>query len=100
MIRHIVMFKLKAFDNETLKQEALKELKKRLEILPQKIDVIRRSEIGIDIRKLTSSYDLILTMDFDSMEDLNYYSGHPEHQDFIRFNKDFSVTKASVDYEI
>lgn len=100
MIRHIVMFKLRAFDNETLKQEALKELKKRLEALPQKISVIRHCETGIDIRKLPSSYNLILTMDFDNMADLNYYSDHPDHQDFIRFNKDFSVAKASVDYEI
>lgn len=100
MIRHIVMFKLKAFDNETLKQEALKELKRRLEELPHKISVICRCETGIDIRKLPSSYDLILTMDFDTMADLNYYSDHPDHQEFIRFNKDFSVAKVSVDYEI
>jgi antibiotic biosynthesis monooxygenase (ABM) superfamily enzyme len=100
MIRHIVLFKLREFESETLKLEALTEIKKRLEELPQMISVVRRCEIGIDVRKLASSYDYVLTMDFDNMADLNYYSNHPDHQEFIKFNKNFSVAKASVDYEI
>lgn len=100
MIRHIVMFKLREFDNETLRQQALLAVKNRIDELPSKISLIRRCETGIDIRKLPSSYDLILTMDFDNMADLNHYTEHPDHQEFIRFNKNYSVAKASVDYEI
>lgn len=100
MIRHIVAFKLKEFDNDTQKSEALIDIKKRIEELPNRIKTIRRCEVGIDVKKLPSSYDIVLTMDFDHMDDLNFYAIHPDHQDFITYNKDFSIAKASVDYEI
>lgn len=100
MIRHIVMFKLKEFPVETEKLVAAREVKKHLDELPLKIDVIRKHETGIDIRKLAWSYDIILIMDFDSMTDLEAYTIHPAHQDFIAFNKDYSTVKVSIDYEI
>ena len=100
MIRHIVMFRLREFENETMKQEALLLLKNRLEVLPQKISLIRRCEVGIDVRKIEASYDIVLTMDFDNLTDLSIYTNHPDHQAFIKFNKDYSVAKVCIDYEI
>lgn len=100
MIRHIVMFKLKEFSGETEKHNAAQELIKRLDELPLKIDVIRKYEAGIDIRKLAWSYDIVLTMDFDNMADLEVYTVHPAHKDFIAFNKEYSVDKVSIDYEV
>lgn len=100
MIRHIVMFKLKDFGSEAKKMAAAAEVKKRLDELPSAIPVIRRYEAGIDIRKLNWSYDIVLTMDFDSMADLDAYTVHPFHQEFITFNKDYSAAKVCIDYEI
>lgn len=100
MIRHIVMFKLKDFKDESEKKIAAHEVIKRLDELPLKIDVIRKYEAGIDIRKLAWSYDIVLIMDFDTMEDLETYTIHPVHQEFITFNKDYSVEKVCIDYEI
>ena len=100
MIRHIVMFKLRNFDNETEKTEAVNELLRRLDELPSKIDLIRKYEGGADIRKLEWSYDISLVMDFNSMADLEAYTIHPAHQDFVAFNKDFSIAKVCVDYEV
>ena len=100
MIRHIVMFKLKDFPDEALKMTAAQEVVKRLDELPLKIEVIRKYEAGIDIRKLAWSFDVILIMDFDSITDLEAYTTHPAHQDFIAFNKDYSVDKVSIDYEV
>lgn len=99
MIRHIVMFKLKEFAHETEKLAAILELKKRLDELPLKISQITRCEVGVDIRKLEWSYDIVLVMDFNTMDDLNTYTIHPAHQKFIAFNKDFTIAKASADYE-
>jgi hypothetical protein len=98
MIRHIVMFKLKDFPGETEKMTAAREVVSRLDELPSKIAVIRKYEAGVDVRKLTWSYDIVLTMDFDTMADLEAYTIHPAHQDFITFNKDFSIEKACIDY--
>ena len=100
MIRHIVMFKLRNFDNETEKTEAVNELLRRLDELPSKIDLIRKYESGADIRKLEWSYDISLVMDFNSMADLDAYTIHPAHQEFVAFNKGFSIAKVCVDYEV
>lgn len=100
MIRHIVMFKLKDFNLESEKMAAAALVKKRLDELPSMINEIRHYEAGIDIRKLNWSYDIILTMDFDTLADLETYIIHPDHKKFIEFNKDFSVDKVCIDYEI
>jgi len=100
MVRHIVMFKLKSFETETEKTAAVTELLRRLNELPSKIDLIRKYEAGIDVRKLEWSYDISLVMDFDTMADLDAYTIHPAHQEFVAFNKDFSIAKVCVDYEV
>jgi hypothetical protein len=100
MIRHIVMFKLKDFKGESEKTAAAQEVLKRLNELPSKINVVRKYEAGIDVRKLSWSYDIVLIMDFDTMADLETYTIHPAHQEFIAFNKDYSVDKGCIDYEV
>ena len=100
MIRHIVLFKLKDFSNEAEKTAATREVKKQLDDLPSKINLIRRYEAGIDIRRLSWSYDIILQMDFDNIADLEAYTIHPKHQEFVTFNKDYSDAKVCIDYEI
>ena len=94
------MFKLKSFETETEKTAAVTELLRRLNELPSKIDLIRKYEAGIDVRKLEWSYDISLVMDFDTMADLDAYTIHPAHQEFVAFNKDFSIAKVCVDYEV
>jgi hypothetical protein len=99
MIKHIVMFKLKDFPGEIEKLLASQEVIKRLNELPSKISVIRKYEAGIDVRKLSWSYDVVLIMDFDNKTDLESYTVHPAHQEFITFNKNYSVDKTCIDYE-
>jgi hypothetical protein len=94
------MFKLKDFPGESEKMTAAQEVIKRLNELPSKIDVIRKYDAGIDVRKLSWSYDIVLIMDFDNMTDLETYTVHPAHQEFIAFNKDFSVEKTCIDYDV
>ena len=100
MIRHIVMFKLKDFPDESGKMTAAHKVIQRLDELPSKINVIRKYEAGSDVRKLSWSYDIVLIMDFDSIADLEVYTIHPAHQDFVTFNKDYSVEKTCIDYEV
>jgi hypothetical protein len=100
MIRHIVTFKLKEFPNDAAKMAAAEIVKARLDELPKKINLIRRYEAGIDIRKLAWSHDIVLVMDFDTMTDLEAYTIHPIHQEFVAFNKDYSEAKVCIDYEV
>jgi len=94
------MFKLRDFESEIEKNVAATTLLKRLNELPSQIDLIRKYEAGIDIRSLEWSYDISLVMEFDTMADLDAYTFHPAHQEFVAFNKDFSIAKVCVDYEI
>ena len=100
MIRHIVMFKLKEFASDSEKASAANEVLKKLDELPGAIKVIQRYKAGIDIRKLNWSYDIVLEMDFETLADIDAYTVHPAHQEFIAFNKDYSIAKICIDFEI
>jgi hypothetical protein len=94
------MFKIKDFGSEAENSIALQKVKSQLDELPSKIDVIKKYTAGTDVRKLSWSYDIVLEMDFETMADLDVYTVHPAHQQFIDFNKDFSVAKVCIDFEI
>ena len=100
MIRHIVMFKLKEFASESEKTIAANEVLKKLDELPGAIDLILRYKAGIDVRNLNWSYDIVLEMDFDTLADIDAYTVHPAHQKFIAFNKDYSIAKVCIDFEL
>jgi hypothetical protein len=94
------MFKLKEFASDTEKTAAAHEVIKQLDGLLVAIDVIRSYKAGIDVRKLSWSYDIVLEMDFNTMADLDAYIIHPVHKDFIEFNKSYSQAKVCIDYEL
>jgi Cu/Ag efflux pump CusA len=94
------MFKLREFENETEKAIAAQQVVERLSELPSKISYIRKYKFGTDTRKLAWSYDVVLEMDFENPADLEAYTIHPDHQSFVTFNKDFSIDKVCIDYEI
>ena len=100
MIRHIVMFKLRPFENEAEKQSAAQSVLEKLDELPAKIQYIRHYQAGADLRKLEWSYDIVLVMDFESMADLDAYTVHQAHREFVAFNKSYSVEKVCADFEI
>jgi hypothetical protein len=92
------MFKLKPAFSPSEKDVALDILKKELICLKRKISVVRDFEIGVNITDNPSAYDILLNFTFDSPADLQAYSVHPDHQAFIAFNKDYSESKAVLDY--
>jgi len=94
------MFKLKEFKSEAEKLAAAEEVLVHLDKLPAKINLIKKYEARTDIRKLKWSYDIVLVTDFDSMADLEAYTIHPSHQEFVAFNKDFSIAKVCIDYKL
>jgi hypothetical protein len=98
MIRHIVAFKLKEYPTKEEKLRAAETVKTELLSLPGKISVIRDFEVGIDALHGPASYDLVINSTFSSLEDLEIYRVHPDHQAFIVFNKNYSVEKVMVDY--
>lgn len=99
MVRHVVMFEFaKEFEGKSAIEHAV-TVKGMLLRLKDQIDTIRRMEVGInDAEAETSNFTMCLTCDFDSIEDLNVYSVHPEHLKVSAYIGKIKVGRACVDY--
>ena len=96
----MVMFKVQDPGKASEKQQIIKEIKNRLEALTINIPEIKFFNIGVNINDSTNGFDLILESEFDSMQALEIYRRHPEHQKFVDFFKQYKEQSASVDYEV
>jgi hypothetical protein len=100
MVKHIVMWRLKDFANGANKEENAKKLKDYLEVLKDKINEIKHIEVGINISGSDAASDVVLYSEFDSMEDLEAYQKHPEHQKIVSFVNEVRSERRVVDYEL
>ncbi|GHT30255.1 stress responsive protein [Bacteroidia bacterium] len=78
MVRHIVMFKLKEFAYQSEKQAKMEEIKLALESLTDSIEFLRSIRVDFNINP-SETWDLILTADLDTLEDVEAYANHPNH---------------------
>lgn len=99
MIKHVVLFKLKNFDSEAEKEEALNKFKTMLLALENHISELKYIEVGQHFLIDSPSFDLCLITHFESLTDLDAYQVHPEHLKVGHFVKQISVNRAAVDYE-
>jgi len=92
LITHVVLFKLR-------NKEEIGNVREMLDGLRDKVPVIRSLETGVDVLRSERSYDIALTVEFDSIDDLDRYQRHPEHvkaADCIALLRESVVV---VDYE-
>ena len=95
MIKHIVMFKLKNGNKENIEKVV-----NALKTLEENIDVLRSTEIGVNITESERSYDIVLTTKFDNLDALNAYGPHPKHLPVIETVRSLCSRSVVVDYEI
>ncbi|MGI6160916.1 MAG: Dabb family protein [Christensenellales bacterium] len=95
MIKHIVFFRFK----EGVTDEQIDNAAANIAALKDKISVIRSMEVGRDVLKTERSFDLALVATYDSLEALNEYDVHPEHQKVKEMLAPIREAVASVDYE-
>lgn len=100
MVKHIVMLRLKDYDNKTRKLENALKLKKAIEDLKIYIDELKFIEVGLNFNTKPSAFDLVLTSTFETEADLEIYRMHPEHKKLMVFLKTVTNESAVVDYEI
>jgi hypothetical protein len=98
MIKHVVLFKLHAFENESLRLVKLDEIKAALNTLPEKIKVLRSLEVGININP-DETTDFALITVFNSLEDLHAYAIHPEHLKVTAILGPIKKDRMCVDFE-
>lgn len=99
MIKHIVLWKLKNSARGKNKQDNASELKVVLEALKEKIEVINKIEVGINLNRSVAAYDVALYSEFDSLGDLEIYQKHPEHLKVVDFVNEIREERVVVDYE-
>ena len=98
MIKHIVLFQLKAFDTDDKKQEKLGSLKRGLDELMGKVPGLLSVEVGINTNP-NEQYHLALTTTFATMDDLHAYAIHPEHQAVAVQIRELLEKRACVDFK-
>ncbi|OZB96726.1 Dabb family protein [Paenibacillus sp. XY044] len=94
MIKHIVFFKLKDRSPESIERTAavLRNMEGKI---PQLVSI----EVGLDVIHSERSFDIALVTELASLEDLQAYTVHPEHQIVIRHINEVKDVSVSVDYE-
>ena len=95
MIVHIVKFEFK----EENRAENLEKTKVMLESLVEKIEPLKRMEVGINFNESERAMDLALISEFDTKEGLQAYAVHPAHLEVVMFIKEVTTLSKVVDYE-
>ena len=93
------MFKLPARFVGKERAKTLLEIKQKLEELPALIETIKFYRVGVNLADSPAAFELVIDSDFESIEGLQFYSVHPEHQKVVKFLRSLDAEKAVVDYE-
>lgn len=100
MIRHVVMFKLKTFETSEAKLATLDEIKKQLEALLDKIDILLSIRVDFNCNP-EETWDFILTTELATLEDVSTYANHPDHVAVAKgLIGPVKADRACVDYEV
>lgn len=92
MITHIVFFKFKDPSAITVTRDKLLALK-------GKVPQLRHLEVGVDVIRSERSYDLALISKFATLDDLQAYQVHPDHQEVVKYLSGVKESIVAVDYE-
>ena len=96
MIKHVVCYKL--IDNSLEKKQ---EVKNMLMTMKGKLNYFIDIQVGLDFLGSERSYDVVLEMTFNTVEDMQAYQKDEYHCNVVKKHM-HAVTKTSIaiDYEI
>ena len=99
MIKHVVMWKFKEFATLEEKLENIKKFEDGLMALVGVVPELKNAEFQYNVNPSDRNSDAMLISDFDTMEDLQAYTVHPEHVKVASFCHTIAISRAAVDYE-
>jgi len=99
MIRHIVLWKLKA-DDAAAKAEAVAAIAAALEPLVGVIDGLESLTISANVAFPDTNWDVALVADYPTVADLEAYQVHPEHVKAAAVVREHTAQRATVDFEV
>jgi hypothetical protein len=93
------MFKLKEFASQTEKRDKMQEIKTHLEALIEQIEVLQAIRVDFNVNP-DEAWDMILTTELHSLEDVALYANHPAHVAVAKnIIAPVKADRACVDYE-
>jgi hypothetical protein len=99
MVKHIVMWRLKAETHGNSAEVNARLIKEKLEALRGRIPELLSIEVGLDFSKTDSSTDVVLYSEFADKAALESYQRHPEHEALKPFIGEVTSERRLVDYE-
>lgn len=93
MIRHIVLWKFRAGEEENM-HKFLNGLKALDGVIPE----IRFSQVGVNVK--AGNYDACLISDFDDLDALERYKNDPRHVAVSDLCKSIREDRVCVDFEL
>ncbi len=97
MIRHIVAWNFKEGFTESEKRAHSEKIKRELEALPQQIEGIVEISVHIDLLP-SSTRSVMLNSLHESVDALQVYQAHPEHQKVGAYIGSVMQDRVCVDY--
>lgn len=95
MVRHIVTFKLSGSPEE--RRMVAERFRDALLALPEKIDVLKSMEVGIN-ENPSEEWDVVLTAVVPDMQSVEVYAKHPAHVAAASLIAGHKEARACVDY--
>jgi len=86
-------------DSPDNKRRNAERMKAAIDGLMGVVPELLSMEVGMNLSTKASAYDLVLTSTFDSMETLDIYRVHPEHQKVLELLHELMESTAVVDYQ-
>lgn len=99
MIKHIVMWKVKATDGQS-REENIRGIKAIIDGLKGRVPGLLHIEGGVDFSASETSGDVVLYSEFESRAALDGYQTHPAHLEIVKFIGDRRTERRLVDYEV
>lgn len=97
MLKHVVMWKFKdGVEGKSRRDQAL-WMKEHLEALVGVVPQIVSLEFGVNELESDASYDAVLTVLFNSKEDMDIYKVHPAHVAISNYCKSVRESRVVVD---
>lgn len=97
-LRHVVTYQLKETAEGNSKEENAKLAKEKLEALMGVVDGLLSIHVGIDVKKSSDNWDIVLISDFTDMDAYMNYRNHPAHKKVAEFMGKIRKARSSVDF--
>lgn len=101
MIKHVVMWKLKAEAEGRTSLENAQLMKQKLEAMPAVIEELGSAEVGLHMfeERDPATCDVVLITTCRDEEALKSYATHPEHLKVVNFIKQVVSERRVVDFK-